>query len=354
MDNSGTPAYMAPEVCVRDLRNKGYGTSVDVWAAGVVLYIMIYGHLPFKPPVEGKEGQKMQKEKDHFIKDIEKMNFICKDGPSEQCIKLIKQILVTDVDKRLRVGQILKHPWLRDIDNSAITIYNKQEKIYLERGFIYKDPEIDNNEVVNTKQHSGHYHEPIKQHNDKGCASDNHIDPLTGKHYLLKTKELAFDDNRLDHNDFEGNSLSSTQEPDQRNLSYQSDVLGPFNTTQSNNDKNFIEQIKESGMLVKAANVLTLNLRVREINNRYEANNNQQLDNGVYNDENDEAEDTHKKKKKHDKAEKFENLDLFSNEDDDKENPLFQDKFMINNKIVWEVERFGFPKVYIRECLREN
>ena len=107
-------------------------------------------------------------------------------------------------------------------------------------------------------------------------------------------------------------------------------------------------------MLVKAANVLTLNLRVREINNRYEANNNQQLDNGVYNDENDEAEDTHKKKKKHDKAEKFENLDLFSNEDDDKENPLFQDKFMINNKIVWEVERFGFPKVYIRECLREN
>ena len=104
MDNSGTPAYMAPEVCVRDLRNKGYGTSVDVWAAGVVLYIMIYGHLPFKPPVEGKEGQKMQKEKDHFIKDIEKMNFICKDGPSEQCIKLIKQILVTDVDKRLRVG----------------------------------------------------------------------------------------------------------------------------------------------------------------------------------------------------------------------------------------------------------
>ena len=44
-DQCGTPAYIAPEI----LRDTGYhGTPVDVWSAGVVLYSMIYGTVPFK------------------------------------------------------------------------------------------------------------------------------------------------------------------------------------------------------------------------------------------------------------------------------------------------------------------
>jgi len=40
----GTPVYKAPEI----LRNKGYGLSVDLWSAGVVLFAMLYGSVPFK------------------------------------------------------------------------------------------------------------------------------------------------------------------------------------------------------------------------------------------------------------------------------------------------------------------
>lgn len=44
-EQSGTPAYIAPEI----LRDKGYeGFAVDVWSAGVVLYAMLYGTVPFK------------------------------------------------------------------------------------------------------------------------------------------------------------------------------------------------------------------------------------------------------------------------------------------------------------------
>lgn len=39
----GTPHYMAPEV----MRGKGYGTEVDVWALGVILYELVCGYLPF-------------------------------------------------------------------------------------------------------------------------------------------------------------------------------------------------------------------------------------------------------------------------------------------------------------------
>ena len=43
-EQCGTPAYIAPEI----LRNKGYSPNVDLWSAGVVLFAMLYGTVPFK------------------------------------------------------------------------------------------------------------------------------------------------------------------------------------------------------------------------------------------------------------------------------------------------------------------
>ena len=41
---AGTLAYMAPEMLDK---KKKYGQEVDIWSAGVVLYVMLYGHMPF-------------------------------------------------------------------------------------------------------------------------------------------------------------------------------------------------------------------------------------------------------------------------------------------------------------------
>ena len=41
----GSLKYMAPEVLSG--KNKKIGTSIDVWALGVILYTMVYGRLPF-------------------------------------------------------------------------------------------------------------------------------------------------------------------------------------------------------------------------------------------------------------------------------------------------------------------
>lgn len=44
-EQSGTPAYIAPEI----IRDQGYtGFKADLWSAGVVLFAMLYGTVPFK------------------------------------------------------------------------------------------------------------------------------------------------------------------------------------------------------------------------------------------------------------------------------------------------------------------
>lgn len=67
----GTRTYRAPEMIVpkkgREGSKKGrlceYGREVDIWAAGVVLFTMIYGHLPFQGKKEDAAESVDQKSK---------------------------------------------------------------------------------------------------------------------------------------------------------------------------------------------------------------------------------------------------------------------------------------------------
>ena len=41
----GTPAYMSPEICAKGKYN---GPAADMWAAGILLYTMLFGQQPFR------------------------------------------------------------------------------------------------------------------------------------------------------------------------------------------------------------------------------------------------------------------------------------------------------------------
>jgi serine/threonine protein kinase len=44
MTKTGTPEFNAPEI----FTDQVYNEKVDVWSAGIMLYMLIVGHLPFE------------------------------------------------------------------------------------------------------------------------------------------------------------------------------------------------------------------------------------------------------------------------------------------------------------------
>lgn len=100
-EQCGTPAYIAPEI----LKDKGYeGFKVDVWSAGVCLYAMLVGTVPFKAA--------SMHELHHLI--INGKYDLKEEKLSETAQDLIRQLLEVDVKKRLNACEVLSHPWLKD------------------------------------------------------------------------------------------------------------------------------------------------------------------------------------------------------------------------------------------------
>ncbi|CAA2935280.1 CBL-interacting serine threonine- kinase 23 [Olea europaea subsp. europaea] len=45
----GTPSYVAPELNIQVINNKGYnGAKADLWSCGVILFVLMAGYLPFE------------------------------------------------------------------------------------------------------------------------------------------------------------------------------------------------------------------------------------------------------------------------------------------------------------------
>lgn len=109
----GSVTYAAPEIIAGKIYS---GTSCDVWSAGVMLYALLIGQLPFNDNSITKLYQKIQA----GIKTLPA--FL-----SEEAADLIKKMLVVDPKQRITVPEVLNHPWLRSRTRTFARINRRLE-----------------------------------------------------------------------------------------------------------------------------------------------------------------------------------------------------------------------------------
>ncbi|XP_076995962.1 serine/threonine-protein kinase DCLK2 isoform X2 [Tamandua tetradactyla] len=101
----GTPTYVAPEI----IAETGYGLKVDIWAAGVITYILLCGFPPFR-----SENNLQEDLFDQILAG--KLDFPAPywDNITDSAKELISQMLQVNVEARCTARQILSHPWVSD------------------------------------------------------------------------------------------------------------------------------------------------------------------------------------------------------------------------------------------------
>lgn len=106
-DVVGSPYYVAPEVLC-----KRYGPEVDVWSAGVILYILLSGVPPFWAETESGIFRQILKGK---------LDFESEPWPniSDDAKDLLRKMLERDPRNRITAYEVLCHPWIID-DNVAL------------------------------------------------------------------------------------------------------------------------------------------------------------------------------------------------------------------------------------------
>lgn len=103
----GTPGYVAPEV----LKGKAYGSPVDIWSFGVILYVCLCGF----PPFYDENVRKLYSQIKRGAYDFPSPYW---DNVSEDAKDVVKKCLCVDTSKRFTAKQLLQHPWVKGEDAS--------------------------------------------------------------------------------------------------------------------------------------------------------------------------------------------------------------------------------------------
>lgn len=106
----GTAYYVAPEV----LKKQDYRSSCDMWAMGVILYMMLSGSPPFNGGTDAEICRKIKSGKFKFGPMWQPSADGSDPGVSDDGKDLVKKLLTLDVSNRLTAKDALAHPWFKN------------------------------------------------------------------------------------------------------------------------------------------------------------------------------------------------------------------------------------------------
>ncbi|CAH8870889.1 unnamed protein product [Trichobilharzia szidati] len=117
---AGTPGYLSPEV----LRKEPYGKAVDVWACGVILYILLVGY----PPFWDEDQNRLYSQIKSGAYDYPSPEW---DTVTPEAKNLINLMLTVSPSRRITAAEALKHPWICNLDQRerVASLVHRQETV---------------------------------------------------------------------------------------------------------------------------------------------------------------------------------------------------------------------------------
>ncbi|KAL7726796.1 hypothetical protein ACLKA6_001507 [Drosophila palustris] len=112
---AGTPGYLSPEV----LKKEPYGKSVDIWACGVILYILLVGY----PPFWDEDQHRLYSQIKAGAYDYPSPEW---DTVTPEAKNLINQMLTVNPNKRITAAEALKHPWICQRERVASVVHRQE------------------------------------------------------------------------------------------------------------------------------------------------------------------------------------------------------------------------------------
>ncbi|XP_046391795.1 calcium/calmodulin-dependent protein kinase type II alpha chain isoform X11 [Ischnura elegans] len=112
---AGTPGYLSPEV----LKKEPYGKPVDIWACGVILYILLVGY----PPFWDEDQHRLYSQIKAGAYDYPSPEW---DTVTPDAKNLINQMLTVNPAKRITASEALKHPWICQRERVASVVHRQE------------------------------------------------------------------------------------------------------------------------------------------------------------------------------------------------------------------------------------
>ena len=293
VDHCGTPGYIAPEI----YKNKGYeGFQCDIWSAGITLYYMLCGSQPFKAYSLKEMEKKVLKGEYEEIKNV-----------SNEANDLIKKMLEIDPDVRIKLNDVLNHPWLKneDVENrKKLKLFTDNEKILLSK--------YDVNYLSSNKE------ELIENFTLKNLNTDN--------------------DNKLKN---KGNTKSI--------------IFSPFNSYVDNSNENIrISEAKIQNIYQEIKienNICKYAFQAQQENIKYELSNNNDFDNGIIKTQKEEDIEKQNQEIKKICNEKGYNTSRARSSN----NSFDQNEINIDYDIIKNIEEsIGYKHEYLINCIKKN
>uniref|UniRef100_A0A8C2A5B4 calcium/calmodulin-dependent protein kinase n=1 Tax=Cyprinus carpio TaxID=7962 RepID=A0A8C2A5B4_CYPCA len=195
---AGTPGYLSPEV----LRKEPYGKPVDMWACGVILYILLVGY----PPFWDEDQHRLYQQIKAGAYDFPSPEW---DTVTPEAKDLINKMLTINPAKRITAAEALKHPWICQRSTVASMMHRQETVECLKKFNARRKLKVRNresSESANTTIEDEDIKGTVETKPNLNCTLYNKLVPCgpvhsSRKQEIIKVTELLIE--AINNGDFE-------------------------------------------------------------------------------------------------------------------------------------------------------